>query len=329
MKRISFIIPAYNCEKYIRECIESIIKQDGIDSFLEEIIIINDGSKDDTENIVKEIAEQDKRVKYIYQENSGAPTARNKGILSAKGDLLVFLDSDDKLSKDYFKKINLTENNYDLILGNYDEINENGEFLKNCQEYLTKQTITKEKIFELCVNDPKPGSKIYNRKIIIDNKIMFDDLKIGQDTNFLLKYLLFCNNVLLLNEVLYEYRIVNGSISHTYTLKNLKIIDTFEVIKKFYHELGKDNIYTNYIKYAELQHYYFQSCKLRLFDDICDRKIIFYTFKKKYKELNIDLKKCFSKKNANYLKKFYLRQKIGFIFTSEFYHKTYKWKRNK
>ena len=90
--KISVIIPIYNSEKYLSECLESIINQTFKDI---EIICINDGSKDKSEQIIKQYAEKDKRIILLNQKNEGAGPARDKGVKISKGEYLSFIDSDD------------------------------------------------------------------------------------------------------------------------------------------------------------------------------------------------------------------------------------------
>ena len=92
--KVSIIIPAYNCEKYIFECLESVINQTYSNL---EIIIIDDGSTDNTSEICQRFEKIDNRIIYTWQENSGVSKARNKGIDLAKGKYIVFIDADDKV----------------------------------------------------------------------------------------------------------------------------------------------------------------------------------------------------------------------------------------
>ena len=93
---LSIIVPAYNCEKSIEKCIDSILKQTYNDI---EIIIVNDGSTDRTDDICREMAKQENRIKYIFKENGGVSSARNIGLDFANGEFIQFVDSDDYLEK--------------------------------------------------------------------------------------------------------------------------------------------------------------------------------------------------------------------------------------
>ena len=111
MKKISFIIPAYNAEKVIEECIRSIIK---IDYNNYEIVVVNDGSTDHTEEIIKSY--NDARLKVITQKNSGVSTARNRGLLEASGEYIAFVDADDTLESKAYETFLKSDNLKNIIL---------------------------------------------------------------------------------------------------------------------------------------------------------------------------------------------------------------------
>ena len=108
MPKFSIIIPVYNVEKYIGKCLESVMNQTYKDY---EVIVVNDGTKDNSMDIVKNYP-----VKIIEQENQGLSVARNTGVKKAKGEYIIFLDSDDYIEKDLLKNINKSlDNNPDLV----------------------------------------------------------------------------------------------------------------------------------------------------------------------------------------------------------------------
>lgn len=113
--KVSVIVPCYNVEKYIEDCIVSLIKQTFKDI---EIICVDDGSVDSTPKILESFAELDKRVKVIFQENSGVSSARNAGVQLAKGEYITFLDSDDWVNESYIDKLydSITRNNADIAV---------------------------------------------------------------------------------------------------------------------------------------------------------------------------------------------------------------------
>lgn len=117
--KVSVIIPVYNVEKYLAECIDSVLNQT-LNDF--ELILVNDGSRDNSENICKQYIKQDKRIKYIKQENAGVSVARNNGIGHATGDFIFFMDSDDTISNNFLESAYTTAINTQadiVVLGQY------------------------------------------------------------------------------------------------------------------------------------------------------------------------------------------------------------------
>ena len=115
MKKVTIIVPIYNMEKYLVDCLESILNQ----SYRElEIILVDDGSTDNSKNIIEKYKKVDTRIISAYQKNMGAPAARNLGIDMANGEYIMFFDSDDVLEKDGIKKLVGNVKDADLIVGN-------------------------------------------------------------------------------------------------------------------------------------------------------------------------------------------------------------------
>lgn len=115
--KISVIIPVYNAEKYLENCINSIFNQNYKNY---EIILVNDGSTDNSLSICEKLKKESNKVKIINQKNSGVATTRNKGLLEATGDYIIFMDNDDIISEDFFNKfLEENDNDYDIIIGGY------------------------------------------------------------------------------------------------------------------------------------------------------------------------------------------------------------------
>ena len=147
--KISVIIPIFNAEKYISDCLESIINQTLKDI---EIILINDGSNDKTEQIIKEYAKKDKRIIILKQKNKGAGAARNSGIQISKGEYISFIDSDDMF---HFKTLEIAYEN--LIKFNADIVLFYGRNFKQ-----KKDIIINEKI-----ESYKKNNKFYNERMVL------------------------------------------------------------------------------------------------------------------------------------------------------------------
>lgn len=204
---LSIIIPVFNAEKYLSNCLKSILNQT-YNNF--EIIIINDGSTDKSLEICKEFSDQDSRIKLINNQNNGPSIARNIGLRNAKGKYVSFIDSDDYVKKTYFEKLlkNIPDKKI-LIVSSY---------IKKYNKIETIQPIV-NKIFEgdLLVNDAiinglltfsEPHCKIFSNDIIQKYSITFpDQVKIGEDGIFIAKYLIHVDYIEFksLNEYIYQH----------------------------------------------------------------------------------------------------------------------------
>lgn len=180
---ISVIIPVFNAEKYISETISSVISQTYADW---ELIIVNDGSTDNTFKILQEYCQKDSRIKVIDKKNEGVSAARNTGYINSKGDYLAFLDADDKWHKDnLFQKLTLLQTNKEIGLVHADMqfIDENSEIKHEC--YSGKDgNILKSLLMWDGTNIPSPSS-ILIRKEVIEVVGMFDtELSTAADQEF-------------------------------------------------------------------------------------------------------------------------------------------------
>ena len=210
MSLITVVIPAYNSERVIRECLNSVISQS---HKVDEIIIINDGSTDLTGDICKEFASKSEIIKYYEQENKGVAFTRNYGICLAKSKYIMFVDSDDVLPKDSVKVLKeQAEKDYDFIMGGFALFSkQNGVFsTAHCQEY---QGFISE--FLASVEDYMqpplllgPCFKLFKREIIKNNaSVIFpEDLSYGEDAIFVMEYLKHVKTVGCVDAITYLYR---------------------------------------------------------------------------------------------------------------------------
>lgn len=217
---VSFIIPAYNCENYIRECIESIIHQNE-SSF--EIIIINDGSKDTTPAILEEYAKLDARIRVFHTENSGPSRARNIGLDNALGDWIIFVDADDWVDKDILTKLDLYSNNVpDIVFWGFKRCYEDNKIEvcmpKEFNVALENNSINQQLSYLLNSKEEFLGyswNKIYKRNIIQKFNIRFrEELNFREDELFALNYCLHINSAMTIAYSPYNYRIISKSLSH-------------------------------------------------------------------------------------------------------------------
>ena len=211
---ISVVIPAYNCANTLQKTVESIISSGLIDY---EIIIVNDGSTDDTEAVCHSLCSQYSFIKYIEQENSGVSAARNRGISLANGEYIMFFDADDTAEENGFSEcvdIIRNENPDILVFGMRFDYYKNGKLYRT-DKLVPEQAGTLNKtqiIAELdslySTNSLTPvWNKIYRRALIIDNNVSFNtSYFLMEDFLFSLDCLKICENIYCLPKALYYYR---------------------------------------------------------------------------------------------------------------------------
>lgn len=238
---ISIIVPVYNVEKYLRQCLESLINQTYKNI---EIICINNGSKDKSSEILVEFAQKDSRIKIITQEKSGVSAARNSGLKIASGDYIMFVDSDDWTEIDACEKL-ITEaklTGADVVLFSHYDVFPNKKNLydisKNCKKSYYKFDNIDDYIKNIIYAPGILWDK-FCRKDFIENIAFIPDLAQSEDMLFWFEVLYNKPAISVFNQALYNYR--NISVS--------SILNAFEnSIKKYgkAHELLKQsNLYKN------------------------------------------------------------------------------------
>ena len=216
---ISIIIPIYNASKYLHECLDSIINQT-YDNL--EIILINDGSIDNSKDICEEYTKNNKRIKLYNQKNSGPSKARNKGLSLAKGKYIIFIDADDYIELDMIEKMYALAQikDLDLVICSYNEIMDNDVIKKNIE--------TKELFQDYLYGTEAGGyswNKLVKRECIKEN---FDEkLYIMEDLVFWNDNSKYINKIGLINEPLYNYRIISNSLVHNKSI-NKKFISSLD-----------------------------------------------------------------------------------------------------
>lgn len=207
MAKVSVIIPMYNSEKYIKNTIDSVLKQTYTDW---ELIIVDDGSNDNSVTIVNTL--KNDKIKLIVSNNNGASNARNLGISKASGEYITFLDSDDLYDKEYLEKL-IAYDNYDLVICGIKRIvNKNSEAFCAKFAYDDIPSNILDIIKSGMLNSPV--NKLYKKAIIDKHDIRFDTkMEIGEDYNFNFRYLEYCRSVKCIDDLLYCYLIRNDSIS--------------------------------------------------------------------------------------------------------------------
>lgn len=235
MPDISIIVPIYNAENYLDKCIESLLNQTKKEI---EIILINDGSTDNSEKIIKSY--KDKRIKYFKNENQGIGKTRNFGIEKAKGKYLMFVDSDDYIDKNMAKLMfdKAFSNSLDMVVCDYYKVINN----ENIEEKLPsfKPTTLKNSPNLLYDINLSPWNKIYKTSLVKDNNIRFiEDLKY-EDAPFVIETLDKANKIGKVNKCL-NYYVIHGN-SET-TVRDKRVFDILKIVDKIRKYFkGKDYI---------------------------------------------------------------------------------------
>ncbi|WP_300727636.1 glycosyltransferase family 2 protein [uncultured Bacteroides sp.] len=214
---ISIIVPVYNAQQYIDQCIESIINQ----SYKNwELLLINDGSTDNSGTQCNEWCKKDQRIHYIEQNNQGVSTARNRGINLAEGTYITFIDSDDWVDSDYLDvMVKQITTNADLIVSGIVQ-----EFPNHKIEYIPQTTttfsLTPENLTLFIQLNKQyllygPVSKLYKSEIIKKHQIQFQkDYSFGEDLLFNYEYLNYVQVISTVKNIQYHYRILGiGTLS--------------------------------------------------------------------------------------------------------------------
>lgn len=221
MIKLSIIVPVYNVEKYICACIESIFQQ-GIDEDIFEVIIVNDGTKDKSMEMVTNIFSQHKNLTIVNQANQGLSVARNNGIKKASGDFILFVDSDDLLADHClpFLLEKAIQSNADLIVADFKKM-EDSEIDLLCKNTMSLHDNCKaqEKTgLTLFMEDLNPREcyvwrTIYRRDFLVRNNILFIPGICYEDIPFTHECYLKANKCLRIHYPLYIYRIGHTSIT--------------------------------------------------------------------------------------------------------------------
>lgn len=225
---ISVIVPAYNVEKYIKACLDSIINQT-YSNF--EIIVVNDGSTDQTEEILRSY-QSNPKFRIYSQKNGGLSAARNRGIKLANGELICFIDSDDSVKSDYLEKLAapfFEDSDVDITVCGYQEKFENSvinHVLKS--QKITGAQATKDLLIKQQDFNVLAWNKLYRKKLFSDNHIEYPVGQIHEDNLTTYKLFSHAQKVVYISDELYIYQRTHSEItknlySKEKTLKRLQV----------------------------------------------------------------------------------------------------------
>ena len=233
---VSIVVPVYNVEKYVERSIRSILVQT-YSNF--ELILVNDGSKDNSLDICKRLASEDNRIIIIDKDNEGVSKARNDGIDKASGKYIMFIDSDDTMEKNMVHNMVLAaeKNNMDLVMCGYNyNVLENNKIISSIEvlsseKIIVNNNLIKSYAIEQMLSDLMIHSiwnKLYKREIIKKFNIRYKEgLDFGEDLFFSLDYIYNINSLYVVEECLYNYYQYNNNNNLTSKYRSNK----FDIIK--------------------------------------------------------------------------------------------------
>lgn len=306
MTKVSIIVPIYNTSEYLDKCITSLTNQTLTDI---EIIMVNDGSTDNSKKIVESWQKKDKRIKLYNKENGGQASARNLGLSVAKGEYIAFVDSDDYISEDMYQKLyqEAKTNNVDIVLCNYyldygTKIVESESLFNNDGEISPSDYI---------ISTPSPVNKLIKRSFLKDNNFLFPEGFIYEDLASIPILGIYKPTIKYLNSYLYYYVQSPSSTMRNSEYKE-KYQDIFKAIEYLYNNIHEKG-YEKELEYLLTYHFLYLG------------SLNFYKYKK-YDKIDLisnKMKEYFPKWKKNpYLKNKFTKSQI--IYMNLFYHKKYQ-----
>ena len=222
---ISIIVPVYNVEKYLNECIDSILAQTFTDF---ELILVDDGSPDSCPALCDAAAAKDKRIRVIHKKNGGQSTARNAGLDAARGEWIAFVDSDDTITPDYCAKLYaaVQQTGAQIAACNYRQVDESGQPLKEQYLHVRAEILNSKEALEHCTLLPYMvvWNKLFHSTIF--EKLRFRENLICEDTILMAQAIEQAEKVVNIPDKMYLYRHVKGSTMNSkVTLRNLDRVE--------------------------------------------------------------------------------------------------------
>ncbi len=240
---ISIIVPVYNAKNVICRCLESILNQ-SVENW--ELIIVDDGSSDNSGKICDEYASKDDRIKVIHKPNEGVSAARNTGLAIAKGEWITFVDSDDEICEGFFDLV-VNDNLADLIVCGFENVSYNNTTKIVGLEDRTFDKLSLETFFNYHIKDKvltAPWSKFFRRSIIFCNSITFrKNIAYGEDTVFVAEYMQYINSITYCSTIGYRYyQYPKSSTILKYKVTPQSAVEYATTYWQLYHKLAKNPI---------------------------------------------------------------------------------------
>lgn len=242
---ISIIVPIYNVDRYLEKCIESLKNQTYKNL---EIILINDGSTDNSEQICRKEEKQDNRIVFINKKNGGAASAKNEGLKIAKGDYITFVDSDDFIEADMIEYMvnTIKKYNSDIVQCSFTNLYKDTE--KFTYDKIVEQKISSKDFLELFLTKWDSSlfwNKLFKREVI--ENVFFKEGRCIDDEFFTYKCVINSENIVTSNKIVYNYRmrksgVMKSESSQKQILKDRVdyLYERYEIVRKIYKDLDKD-----------------------------------------------------------------------------------------
>lgn len=248
--KVSVIVPVYNVEKYIEKCLDSLVNQTLKEM---EIIIVNDGSLDNSEKIIKKYEKKYSNIIYLKKENGGLSSARNYGIDYANGEYIAFLDSDDYVSLDMYEKMynKAKEKDFDMVVCDINYLYQDKTIRVDCG--IKKDTTNIKKTY-LTIH-PAAWNKIFKRDLF-DNGIIF---KMGvwfEDVEFIYRMLPYVKSIGVIHDAFNQYVQREGSITSMVNPKIYDYVDNMNGVVEFYKQRRLEKKYKKELEYVYVRYIY-------------------------------------------------------------------------
>lgn len=279
MPKISVIIPVYNVEEYIEECLESVVSQSFNDF---EVLVINDGSPDHSQNIVDRYVKKYPFVHSYKKENGGLSSARNYGLKKAKADYVYFLDGDDFIDQDLLQKCYETMKRTGADVVYFDFYEYYSPIKKRVLPGLKK--VRGEEKKQYMVSPPAAWNKMFKKSLFLDHDISFPEGLWYEDLATTPRVLLYSEKLAYLPLPLYYYRQREGSIMKTVNPKMFQMYDVLNILRDYFQKEGMMDSYGDALEIQALLNLVFVCRTLALSDmeDKWSRQLDVLNYLKKY-----------------------------------------------
>lgn len=257
MPKTSVIVPVYNVKDYLAKCVASILGQTERDF---ELLLIDDGSTDGSGALCDSLAETDSRVQVIHQENQGLGGARDTGIDNARGEWLMFVDSDDWIEPDVLEKalVSAEREDADIAVFPFRSVDETGRELRRFSENIEKEIgFSPEGRKDFLLISPSAWNKLFRASLFAKTGARFPHRVWYEDIRTTPKLLTAARRVVFLKDVGYNYLQRTGSITKNANIdRNREILEAFDDLLSWFKDRGKFDAYREELEFLTLYHAY-------------------------------------------------------------------------